>query len=377
MPYLGFTYIGALPATGNVPKLIMAVAATREPRSQSRDAAGCSPESSAAIAPLDWQMGIFACVGVFVAALMDEEPRARRNAYSHRREFPVAILFILYFVVNGALEPLLSQAITASLVRGATSTNGSLTEISEIVTRLSWHAPSEGWLIATSLVGMVIVPIWLAGSKMRSARGPLWVMAIYHFGIVGFSIFDFQGGGDTMLLLHSLAFFAGVALITACGAIDRLSLSKARLDAGRLAWLVLVIVLTRPAIAEPEEQFTSRCAGRSHALRPDAIRPPSRATPARQAIAHTRSHGGIDARRLRSRIDLHLLEPRRGLRIPAPTRSSLREPPWPHSSNSTIPTSSISNRFFAPPEGVSYSDVYTGEPGGYAIRVLVKKLRAN
>ena len=65
MPYLGFTYIGSLPATGNVPKLIMAVTATAAALAVARRKWYLAGVISA-IAPLDWQMGIFAAFGVFV-----------------------------------------------------------------------------------------------------------------------------------------------------------------------------------------------------------------------------------------------------------------------------------------------------------------------
>jgi hypothetical protein len=59
-----------------------------------------------------------------------------------------------------------------------------------------------------------------------------------------------------MLLLHSLAFFAGISLISIFVALGKLPVAPGTAAALQLAMVALVFVLVRPGIAEPLEQFT-------------------------------------------------------------------------------------------------------------------------
>lgn len=128
MPYLGLSYIGSLPSSGNVPKLIMATCATGAALAAARGrwfTAGVV----AAIAPLDWQLGIFACFGVATAALWSSEPsRAFRRTCGGGAA--VAAVFLLYFIANGALDVMLAQTVGASFARGA-ARPGPLLELAE------------------------------------------------------------------------------------------------------------------------------------------------------------------------------------------------------------------------------------------------------
>jgi hypothetical protein len=248
LPYLGFTYIGALPATGNVPKLIMIVAATGAALAVARRRWWLAG-AVAAIAPMDWQIGLFVCIGVVVAAQLDEERRTAVPA-TLLGGTAMALLFVGYFGINGALEPFLSQTIAASFERGA-SAGGPLLKLEGIERRILWHAGQELWLVALAVIGMGLLPRWLFVPGLRPQRGPIAVLAVYHYGVVGFSLIDFQGSGDTMLLLHSLAFFAGVSLIGTFVSLARLPLGSRSTTVLQLAMVGLVLAIVRPAIAVP------------------------------------------------------------------------------------------------------------------------------
>lgn len=253
LPYLGFAYIGMLPATGAVPKLIMAVAATGAALAVARRswfAAGVI----AALAPIDWQVGVLACFGVFVAAIMDREPR-RALLRSALGVSLIAALFLAYFAINGALEPLLVQVVGASFARGA-ETGGPLLKYAGIYHRLLMHCGGEFWLLWLAGAGLFALPVWLRMERWRDVRQPLVAMAVYHYGVLFFSLFDFQGSGDTMLLLHSATFFAGIALISLVLGLESLLKDSAAQRWPGLVAVAAVLLLVQPALSEPTRLWT-------------------------------------------------------------------------------------------------------------------------
>lgn len=248
LPYLGLTYIGTLPATGSIPKLVMAISATAAALAVARRkwfAAGLI----AALSPLDWQIGVFACFGVFAAAALDSHAR-RALLHSVAAVFVVAILYLGYFALNGALDVMLAQTIGASFARGV-ETGGPLFKFASIHRRLLMHCTGEFWLIGLGGLGALVLPFWFRLERLRAYRQPLIVMAVYHYGVAAFSAIDFQGSGDTMLLLHTFAFFAGVALVSLWFAIegDRQSV-ETRAWAG-IVMVVVVVALARPVVSNP------------------------------------------------------------------------------------------------------------------------------
>ena len=248
LPILGFGYIGALPVTGPVPKLLMAVAATGAALLVARRrwfAAGLV----SAIAPIDWQIGLFACLGVFVAALLDARPR-RALAQSVSAVALVGLAFLLYFAVHGALEVMLAQTVGASFARGAEA-GGPLFKFAGIRTRLAMNAPGEGALLFCGLVGSILLPFWLRAQRFAAGRPALVVLAIYHYGVVAFSLIDFQGSGDTMLLLHSFAFFAGITLASGWLLLAAVRPGWVSTTPPRLAAVLLVLLLVRPVVRMP------------------------------------------------------------------------------------------------------------------------------
>lgn len=243
LPYLGFAYLGTLPATGPVPKLLMAVAATAAALLVARRqwfAAGLA----SAIAPIDWQIGLFACLGVFAAAALDEAPR-RALLRSAGAVALVAVAFVLYFALNGALEVMLAQTVGASFARGAEA-GGPLFKFAHIGMRLGMNAAGEGGLVALGGLGLLVLPVWLFTPRFRAFRPPLLVLAIYHYGVLAFSLIDFQGSGDTMLVLHSLAFFGGLVLVSAWQ-----GWLHWRPDLARAPWAGPLVVVAALAFIQP------------------------------------------------------------------------------------------------------------------------------
>lgn len=122
------------------------------------------------------------------------------------------------------------------------------------------------WLVALGVVGMLIYPLWLCRNRRRPSTLRLAVvLAVYHYGLVAFSLIDFQGYGDLFILLHSAAFFAAVALVeiyrTTSVALNRFWTPSGALD-GRwrnsiLAALALLLVCaaTRPSVLRPPFTF--------------------------------------------------------------------------------------------------------------------------
>lgn len=243
LPFLGLTYIGTLPASGSIPKLVMAVAATGAALAVVKRqwiVAGVI----AALSALDWQIGVFACFGVFAAAAIDEEPK-RALTHSMLAVGAVAIVYLGYFALNGALELMLAQTIGASFARGV-ETGGPFFKIAGIYNRLLMHCAGEFWLLGLAGLGVLVFPLWFRLGRLRTFRQPLIVLAVYHYGVVAFSAIDFQGSGDTMLLLHSFAFFAGVTLVSLWFAVERFgSSSEAK------TWVGVVMILVVAAIARP------------------------------------------------------------------------------------------------------------------------------
>ncbi|MCH7866117.1 MAG: sulfatase [Myxococcales bacterium] len=255
LPYLGLTYIGTLAATGSIPKLIMAVSATAAALAVARGRWFVAGLVSA-IAPLDWQIGLFACVGVAAAAAIDANPR-RALMQSALGIAAVAAIFIGYFALNGALELMLAHTVGASFARGAEA-GGPFFKFAAIQRGLLWHCAGEFWLIGLGMIGTVILPFWFRSERFRSMRKPLLVVAVFHYGIVAFSCIDFQGSGDTMLLLHSVAFFAGVTLVSLYLGLDEYQQRQTGMTNPWLGAMVvaIVLVLTRPVFSEPAKLWT-------------------------------------------------------------------------------------------------------------------------
>lgn len=371
LPYLGLTYIGTLAASGCSPKLIMAVSATAAALAVARGrwiAAGVI----SALSPLDWQIGLFACFGVLAAAAMDLNSR-RALIQCGAGIAAVAAVFVGYLVFNGALELMLAQTVGASFARG-TEAGEPFFNFAAIHRGLLMHCIGELWLVALGLLGALVFPFWLRSERFYEVRKPMVAIAVYHYGVVAFSCIDFQGSGDTMLLLHSVAFFAGIALVSMYLIADWIRRNR---NAGLAPpWLgaatvAIVLVLTRPVVSNPVDLWT-----------PDS---PSSVTLQDQLSM---------ARRL-----IPILE-NRSVLVLGPTEMLILggfSPEsnyvfWneatkyeyarthPGASSNLLedlvaefePGAIIASRYLSLPPNIPYRGIDLGSPGGYAIRVFVR-----
>jgi hypothetical protein len=104
--------------------------------------------------------------------------------------------------------------------------------------------------VLLTIPGLLVFPHWLLRSANKSVRGVCTLLAVHHFGIVAFSIFDFQGSGDTMILLHSFAFFGGIALIDLFNLIERAPLRPETSRRLGIAMAVALLLVVRPGFSE-------------------------------------------------------------------------------------------------------------------------------
>ena len=310
LPVLGFVYLGSLPALGNLPKLIMVVSATGAALAAARRRwflAG----AVAAFAPMDWQIGVLACLGVGLAALLSEE-RGRALARSALGAALVIALFAAYFLANGALDEMLHHTVGSAFARG----EGPFAAVEIIQRRLRSCCRADLWLVAPALVGLLVWPLRLRRHVPQEARAAGWTLTVVHYGVIAFSLRDFQGSGDTMLLLHTLAFFAGVTFAALCDVAERFGRPQ------RVA-PVLVVALglaLRPVLSPPIDISTPDAApGATRSDQEDFARRLAPLVDGRSTLVLGPSevlfHGGYAAV-----SPLHLLERGVGLRLRAGRR---------------------------------------------------------
>jgi hypothetical protein len=325
-------------------------------------AAGCI----AAIAPLDWQIGLLVCVGVFVAAIFDDAPR-RAMGRCVAGGVLVAFAYVLYFALHGALGVMLAQSVV-----GTYQTAGELlTNPEKIGLRLLEHAGGQLWLVALSTLGMALFPLWFFRPSLRPMWGPLWVMAIFHYGLIAFWLRDFQGAGDTMLLLHNLAFFAAIALISVHHSLARLPLDGRNLKRAQLALMAVVVLLARPVFSEAEVLRTPDAPvgvrltdQRTFAGRLEAVTRGRRLVvlgPSELLLLGNLEHESIFV--YWNPAAIHEFVRTRGQVSSDPLLDLLVE---------TDPDVIVTKSTFARPSGIPYVEKDLGQPGGYTVRVYLR-----
>jgi hypothetical protein len=282
----------------------------------------------------------------------------------------VVFAFVLYFALNGALGVMLAQTVAASFVRGAEA-GGPFFKFAGIGTRLMMHSSGELWLVGLGIVGVFLYPLWLRSERWRAARKPLLMLAVYHYGVVGFSAIDFQGSGDTMLLLHSLAFFAGVTLISLLYWMARYESLASRAPWPEVALVVLVLISTLPVLSSHEPVST-----------PDS---PAGVTLQDQVAFSRRLIPVLEERSLLMLGPTELLllggfshesifvfwndaaafEYARTRKLTSPNRLAALLAEY-------RPGAIIANRYFGLPPDAPYRQIDLGQPGGYAVRVYLR-----
>lgn len=244
-PCLGFWLLGGLPAIGNVPKLLMALSASAAALCVQRRAfllAGLA----AAGAWLDWQVGALVAAGIAVgvAALpRSQRGRAWRQGLAGLLIGTAPVLMWLWS--RGALGAAVGQTLVGSAFRGAAAWQGRglAAELARRTELVASACPGEWWLLLAAAFGLLVGPRRLRDTDPVMAR----TLATYHYGIVAFSVLELQGLGDLFALLHSAAFFAGLALselpLRLSGAVPAVRRAAAVLS------LVLVLAAARPWVS--------------------------------------------------------------------------------------------------------------------------------
>lgn len=212
--YLGFSLLGYLPAIGPLPKLLMGVLASAAALlalyGRWFGAGVCG-----ALAFLDWQIGVLAGLGVFVAALVEPEERLRRTARVVLGGITTLAAFCAYFAWHGALGDAYRQVVLTSLARGTTALAKKtfVERVARILESIEIGCPGHAWLAAVGIAGMAVYLLVAARHRGRPTQRLVVALAVFHYGIVAFSLTDYQAYGDLFALLASLAFFAGIALV--------------------------------------------------------------------------------------------------------------------------------------------------------------------
>jgi hypothetical protein len=211
--HCGFWLLGLLPSIGNVPKLGMAVFAAASALCAHRRAwiaAGVLSGLSA----LDWQVGVLAALGALAAASLSRAGE-RKSALGRVALGGVltALPVLAVYGARGALGPLFRQTVEASLSRGA-ATQAMAFARDEWARR--WQVVASGteghtWLVAVAALGVPAYLLWLRSPRADAMRGFAAALGVYHFGVVAFSVWDFQVYGDLFALLHTFCFFAALA----------------------------------------------------------------------------------------------------------------------------------------------------------------------
>jgi hypothetical protein len=210
--HCGFWLLGVLPSIGNVPKLAMAALATAAALRAHRRAwlaagfwGGC--------AALDWQVGGLALLGVATAAML--EPATSRTSALGRVAagglmalLPLAALY----AVRGAFDVLLAQVVGSALFRGASPRmqGGAAAEWARRWTVVAAGTDGHTWLLALATAGVPLFAWWVVRREQAPVRRLAAALGVHHFGILAFTLVDFQLFGDLFALLHTACFFAAI-----------------------------------------------------------------------------------------------------------------------------------------------------------------------
>jgi hypothetical protein len=262
LAYCGFTLLCVLPSIGNIPKMLMALFAGAGALAVGRRwwlLAG----AAGTLAFMDWQIGALVGLGVGCAALLDSEHPVRATAAVGCGAALAALPFLVYFAAHHAVGAAVAQAIGASLARGSSSLAQEtiVHRCLRIIDDLQRTCPGELWLIEIGGIGMLVYPFWLRRHFRQATFGMAVALAVYHYGLVAFSAIDFQLYGDIFILLHSVVFFAAVALIELYSLLEATASRRPassttrhgrRVVLVRAALLAGLVAMVRPAFLRPE-----------------------------------------------------------------------------------------------------------------------------
>lgn len=216
LAYDGFTVLGTLPSIGLFPKLTMAALATAAcllAHGERWTLAG----ACAALAAADWQIGVLAVVAVLVAAATSASEPRRAVVRVVGGALALGLAAVAYLAARDALGPAFEQTVAASFARGTSALEGETTldRLARIARVTYRGTPGHLWLVGCAVAGALVYPLWLRRHRGAPTARLAIALGVYHYGVVAFSLLDFQLFGDLFALLQSGAFFAGVALVEA------------------------------------------------------------------------------------------------------------------------------------------------------------------
>ncbi|MDJ0851161.1 MAG: hypothetical protein QNK04_22540 [Myxococcota bacterium] len=260
--YCAFGLLGDLPSLGNVPKLLMALAASATGLLCFRGrfvAAG----ASGVFAFLDWQIGALAWLGAFAAALLSGPRRVEAAGRVVLGGALGMAPVVAFFAARGALFTAFDQTILAAFFRGtASAVERSGWEQALHVARIVGRSAGEqAWLCAAGAAGAAVVLVWLWTRRREPVAPLLQSLSVYHFGLLAFTLVDFQRRGDAFAVLHSVAFFLGVGGVALYLFLDDALRARAPASARRPALglaLAIAFVAARPGPLRPAEPLVDR-----------------------------------------------------------------------------------------------------------------------
>lgn len=250
--YLSFGLLGALAAVGNVPKLIMALCAPAMALLV-QDRRWLSAGFVGAVAFLDWQVGALVWGAAFAGALVHGAPRLRACLRVTLGGALGVAPLAAWYAMHGALGSAFDQIFVAAWSRGVASLGDASKPwpVFRILEQVTQTCTEHEWLFFVGVLGLAILPCWLWMQRGTDTQRLLLPLSLYHYGVVSFSLIDFQRYGDFFLLLHSMAFFLGLVWLTLYAAAKRWSVGRRQLAVPAVI-LALALVAARPGPLRPE-----------------------------------------------------------------------------------------------------------------------------
>jgi hypothetical protein len=198
-------------------------------------------------------VGALVWAAAFAGALANGAPRSRACLRVILGGILGVAPLAIWYALHGALRSAFEQTFASAWSRAA-ATFGDASKsqpVFRILEQVNQSCTEHQWLFFTGLLGLAILPGWLWMRRGTDTQRLLLPLSLYHYGVVGFSLVDFQRYGDFFLLLHSMAFFLGLVWLTLYAAAKRWS--GRRLHAAVPA-VILIFAFTaaRPGPLRPE-----------------------------------------------------------------------------------------------------------------------------
>ncbi len=248
--YLGFPLMGLLPSIGVCPKTLMALFASAAALAVGKRrwavAGACG-----SLAFLDWQVGGLAAAGAVLAAVVTPGQRWRAAARVVAGGLGTLAPFLFYFLATGGLDEMLGQTLGTMVARSVESAQKTWGQKgAHLLDTVAIGCRGQEWLFAVGVAGMLVYPLWLWRWRRDQRLGMALALAVYHYGLAAFSLFDYQSYGDLYILLYSVAFFAGVVLVEAYNQ-ARAHFGPERVRLVDAVSVLLVLAAVRPSLLAP------------------------------------------------------------------------------------------------------------------------------